>query len=300
METETLKPPIDKYIQHIQAAYHNEDILVEASKRAKQNLFVATSLESIVLALKKPRFMFARYSMDVTDDCYLIAQTEALKALKMSRQLTIIQGSSGMPFSYNGELLNCFPALVDHMIRGGRPGSFPFLQDAFPDSYGDLGKAYREIEQFKHVYNTNAAPEHLAVFKKLNPFTPVNGYWSESSYFRKEVDKTLPSFPSPIAFDAEKATFAYSSETGSKTTDGATDNIGRNHTGMITLENARFVAHGVKSTISYQKPNRPTDRLRIPWLEMAYFDHHVTISGNASLKLSVYGTVKDDSPGVVL
>ncbi len=299
METETLKPPIDKHLQGIQAAYHNEDILVEASKRAGQNLFVAISLESIVLKLKKPQFMFARYSMDISDDCYLIAQTEALKALKKRRQLTIIQGLSGLPFSYNGELLNCFPALVDHMMRGGRPGTFSFLQDAFPDSQGDLGKAYREIEQFKHVYNTNAAPENLAVFRKLNPFTPVNGYWNQSRYFRKEVDKLLPSFPSPIAFDAEEVTFVYSSETGAKTTDGATDNIGINHNGIITLENARFVVHGVKSTISYQKAS-PPNKLRIPWLEMAYFDNHITISGQASLQLSVYGTVKDDSPGVLL
>ena len=299
MESASVRPTIENYLERIHAAYKNEDLFAEASKRKGKNYFVADSLESNILTITKPQINLPRYSIYADGTCFLLSHSEALKALKQRYHITASLGLSKKIFAYNGKKLNCFPALVDHMLKGGKLGSFPFLQDVWPENR--LSDSYGEIRQFSQVYNPNNE-ERILMFKKLKPFTPVNEYWSGSSQTGKEVNGTLTSFSLPVSINAEEVTMAYSSKNGAKISDGATDNIGICDKGIITLENVRLVVTGVDNTIIYERLiDAETRRLgKKPetesLIELTCLHNHIDITGKASLQMSVYGAVKDDSP----
>jgi hypothetical protein len=293
MQSETVPKAIDKYNKKIQAAYDNEDLLAEASKKTGENIFVGTSLESTVLTLESPTFVPARHSIDVGGQCFLLAQEEALKSLKQRKVLAAMEGLTHQFFEYNGTKLNCFPALVDHVLKGGNPREFSFLQDAFPHREGEIGRAYEEIEQFMQAYKPGA---NFVVFRRLNPYLPVNAYWSQGWFSRKEVEEPLRSLPAPMAIETPEVTMSYSSENGAKITDGATDNIGISKSGIITLERAIIVVRGINNRIEYKHLERKPASEDLSHRELACLMHHVAISGQAKLQLSVYGIVKDDSP----
>jgi hypothetical protein len=297
MPSEAIPKSIDKYLEKIKAAYQNEDLLVQASKNLRENIFVAHSLESTVLTLQNPTFVPPRHSIEVDGQCFLLAQEEALKSLRQRKNLTVLEGFSNRFFEYNGTVLNCFPALVDHVLRGGRPGTFPFLQDALPHSDIEMSMAYAEIEQFRQVYKP-ASPDRLSVFRRLNPYAPVDAYWSQGWFSKKEVEEPLQGFPTPTAIEASEVTMMYSTETGAKITDGATDNIGLSKSGVITLEKAILVVKGIRNTIEYRHLEGKSQGNNLSNRELACLMHHVIISGQATLQLSVYGIIKDDSPPI--
>ncbi len=116
MESASVRPSIESYLERIHAAYKNEDLFAEASKREGKNYFVADSLESNILTITEPRINLPRHSIDTDGTCFLISHSEALKALKQRYHVTAIFGTSRQTFSYQGKKLNCFPALVDHML----------------------------------------------------------------------------------------------------------------------------------------------------------------------------------------
>ncbi len=300
MESTSARLSIEKCIERIHAAYNNEDLFVEASKRENKNHFVADSLESNVLTITEPRINLPRHSIDTRGAYFLLSHSEALKALKQRYHVTVKLGMSNQTFEYHGKKLNCFPALVDHVLKGDRLGSFQFMRDVWPTNA--LTEAYGDIRQFSQVYNPNTAEERLVMFRRLKPFTPIDEYWTEGLFTRKEVSGILPSFSLPVSIEAQEVTMTYSSKNGAKISDGTTDNIGISNRGIITLENARIIITGVNNTIVYEALiDAETRRLgKIPetdsYIERCCLHHHIEITGKASLQMSVYGTVKDDSP----
>jgi hypothetical protein len=160
-----------------------------------------------------------------------------------------------------------------------------------------MSMAYAEIEQFRQVYKP-ASPDRLSVFRRLNPYAPVDAYWSQGWFSKKEVEEPLQGFPTPTAIEASEVTMMYSTETGAKITDGATDNIGLSKSGVITLEKAILVVKGIRNTIEYRHLEGKSQGNNLSNRELACLMHHVIISGQATLQLSVYGIIKDDSPPI--
>ncbi len=154
--------------------------------------------------------------------------------------------------------------------------------------------------RFSQVYNPNKE-ERILMFRKLKPFTPINEYWSGSNFICKEVSGTLTSFSLPVSISAKEVTMSYSSKNGAKISDGATDNIGISNKGIITLENVRLVVTSVNNTIAYERLiDAETKRLgkieTDSYIDRSCLNYHIDITGKAPLQMSVYGTVKDDSP----
>jgi len=304
----------------ITAAYENEDILATASRRHKKNLLAGVSLETIALTLTDSQISFGGSTVAVKGTCYLVSYAEALKALKLRKFVTLKQMFiSEDPYSFKGKIINCYPALVDYILKGGSLEKSCFFRDVPVREREVLREPLAEVEGFKQVYDPNAKKDDLLLLSNLNPLQPLLIYDRNGKHY-SFFDEPLRKFSPPVEITAvEVSDLEYSSAQDVKRTDGATDNINRTKKGIVTLDDAQLVVQGVHHDILEErladtlrkavekklKLRQPLtalgDRWLFPVLGLGPFEAecvraHIDIHGEAPLQLGVYGTVKDDGP----